>query len=578
MKDYMKIYQEWLSNPYFDEATKAELKAIEGDENEIKERFYMDLEFGTAGLRGIIGAGINRMNIYVVRRATQGLANYIIKQGAADKGVAIAYDSRNMSPEFAMEAAMTLAANGIRAYKFESLRPTPELSFAVRELGCVAGINITASHNPPEYNGYKVYWEDGAQFTPPHDKGVTEEVLAIEDLSSVKTTDEASAIAAGKYEVIGKEIDDKYIAQVKAQVVNQKAIDEMQDQIRIVYTPLHGTGNIPARRVMKEIGFTHVYVVPEQELPDGNFPTVSYPNPEAKEAFELGLKLAKEKDADLVLATDPDADRLGVYVKDAKSGEYIPLTGNMSGSLLCEYVLSQKQAEGKIPADGQVVKSIVSTNLIDAVAKAYGAELIEVLTGFKWIGKQILKNETTGTGTYLFGMEESYGCLIGTYARDKDAISATAALCEAAAYYKQKGMTLWDAMVAMYEKYGYYKDSVKSIGLSGIEGLAKIQSIMETLRNNTPAEVGGYKVVSARDYKLDTIRDMETGAVKPTGLPASNVLYYDLEDGAWICVRPSGTEPKIKFYFGVKGTSLEDADQKESDLGAAVMAMVDKMM
>ena len=578
MKDYMKIYQEWLSNPYFDEATKAELKAIEGDENEIKERFYMDLEFGTAGLRGIIGAGINRMNIYVVRRATQGLANYIIKQGAADKGVAIAYDSRNMSPEFAMEAAMTLAANGLKAYKFESLRPTPELSFAVRELGCVAGINITASHNPPEYNGYKVYWEDGAQFTPPHDKGVTEEVLAIEDLSSVKTTDEASAIAAGKYEVIGKEIDDKYIAQVKAQVVNQKAIDEMQDQIRIVYTPLHGTGNIPARRVMKEIGFTHVYVVPEQELPDGNFPTVSYPNPEAKEAFELGLKLAKEKDADLVLATDPDADRLGVYVKDAKSGEYIPLTGNMSGSLLCEYVLSQKQAEGKIPADGQVVKSIVSTNLIDAVAKAYGAELIEVLTGFKWIGKQILKNETTGTGTYLFGMEESYGCLIGTYARDKDAISATAALCEAAAYYKQKGMTLWDAMVAMYEKYGYYKDSVKSIGLSGIEGLAKIQSIMETLRNNTPAEVGGYKVVSARDYKLDTIRDMETGAVKPTGLPASNVLYYDLEDGAWICVRPSGTEPKIKFYFGVKGTSLEDADQKEADLGAAVMAMVDKMM
>ena len=578
MKDYMKIYQEWLSNPYFDEATKEELRAIEGNENEIKERFYMDLEFGTAGLRGIIGAGINRMNIYVVRRATQGLANYIIKQGAANKGVAIAYDSRHMSPEFAMEAAMTLAANGIKAYKFESLRPTPELSFAVRELGCVAGINITASHNPPEYNGYKVYWEDGAQFTPPHDKGVTEEVLAIEDLSTVKTTDEASATAAGLYQVIGQEIDDKYIAQVKAQVVNQKAIDEMQDQITIVYTPLHGTGNIPARRVMKEIGFTRVYVVPEQELPNGDFPTVSYPNPEAKEAFELGLKLAKEKDADLVLATDPDADRLGVYVKDTKSGEYIPLTGNMSGSLLCEYVLSQKQAAGKIPADGQVVKSIVSTNLIDAVAKSYGAELIEVLTGFKWIGKQILKNETTGHGTYLFGMEESYGCLIGTYARDKDAISATAALCEAAAYYKQKGMTLWDAMIAMYEKYGYYKDAVKAIGLSGIEGLAKIQSIMETLRNNTPTEVGGYKVTSARDYKLDTIKNMATGEVKPTGLPSSNVLYYDLEDGAWICVRPSGTEPKIKFYFGVKGTSLKDAEEKENALGAAVMAMVDKMM
>ena len=578
MKDYMKIYQEWLSNPYFDEDTKAELRAIEGDENEIKERFYMDLEFGTAGLRGVIGAGINRMNIYVVRRATQGLANYIIKQGGADKGVAIAYDSRHMSPEFAMEAAMTLAANGIKAYKFESLRPTPELSFAVRELGCIAGINITASHNPPEYNGYKVYWEDGAQFTPPHDKGVTEEVLAIEDLSTVKTTDEASAAAAGKYEVIGREIDDKYIAQVKAQVVNQKAIDEMQDQISIVYTPLHGTGNIPARRVMKELGFTHVYVVPEQELPDGDFPTVSYPNPEAAEAFSLGLKLAGEKNADLVLATDPDADRLGVYVKDAGSGEYIPLTGNMSGSLLCEYVLSQKKAAGKIPEDGQVIKSIVSTTLIDAVAKEYGCELIEVLTGFKWIGQQILKNEKTGRGTYLFGMEESYGCLIGTYARDKDAISATAALCEAAAYYKQKGMTLWDAMVAMYEKYGYYKDAVKSIGLSGIEGLAKIQSIMETLRNNTPKEVGGYKVVFARDYKLDTIKDMASGEVKPTGLPSSNVLYYDLNDGAWICVRPSGTEPKIKFYYGIKGSSMEDADAKSEALGAAVMAMVDKMM
>nr|WP_304053222.1 phospho-sugar mutase [Enterocloster clostridioformis] len=578
MKDYMKIYQEWLSNPYFDEDTKAELRAIEGDENEIKERFYMDLEFGTAGLRGVIGAGINRMNIYVVRRATQGLANYIIRQGGADKGVAIAYDSRHMSPEFAMEAAMTLAANGIKAYKFESLRPTPELSFAVRELGCIAGINITASHNPPEYNGYKVYWEDGAQFTPPHDKGVTEEVLAIEDLSTVKTTDEVSAAAAGKYEVIGREIDDKYIAQVEAQVVNQKAIDEMQDQISIVYTPLHGTGNIPARRVMKELGFTHVYVVPEQELPDGGFPTVSYPNPEAAEAFALGLKLAREKDADLVLATDPDADRLGVYVKDAGSGEYIPLTGNMSGSLLCEYVLSQKKAAGKIPEDGQVIKSIVSTNLIDAVAKEYGCELIEVLTGFKWIGQQILKNEKTGRGTYLFGMEESYGCLIGTYARDKDAISATAALCEAAAYYKQKGMTLWDAMVAMYEKYGYYKDAVKSIGLSGIEGLAKIQSIMETLRNNTPKEVGGYKVVSARDYKLDTIKDMAGGELKPTGLPSSNVLYYDLNDGAWICVRPSGTEPKIKFYYGIKGSSMEDADAKSEALGAAVMAMVDKMM
>lgn len=578
MKDYKSIYEEWLANPYFDEATKEELRSIKEDENEIKERFYQDLEFGTAGLRGIIGAGINRMNIYVVRRATQGLANHIIKQGCADKGVAIAYDSRHMSPEFAEEAALTLAANGIKAYKFESLRPTPELSFAVRELGCIAGINITASHNPPEYNGYKVYWEDGAQFTPPHDKGVTAEVLAITDLSTVKTTDVESAKAAGKYEIIGEAIDDKYIAQVKAQVVNQEAIDKMQDSIQIVYTPLHGTGNIPARRALAEIGFTHVYVVPEQELPDGDFPTVSYPNPEAEEAFELGLALAKEKDADLVLATDPDADRLGVYVKDAKSGDYIPLTGNMSGSLLCEYVLSQKKERGAIPEDGQVVKSIVTTNLVDAVAKSYGCELIEVLTGFKYIGQQILKEENTGYGTYLFGLEESYGCLIGTYARDKDAISATVALCEAAAYYKMKGMTLWDAMIAIYEKYGYYKDAVKSIGLKGIEGQAKIQAIMDTLRNNTPTEVGGYRTVSARDYKLDTIKDMENGEVKPTGLPESNVLYYDLTDDAWLCVRPSGTEPKIKFYYGIKGTSLADADEKSAKLGEAVMAMVDSMM
>ena len=578
MKDYKKIYQEWLENPYFDGQTKEELRAIADDENEIKERFYMDLEFGTAGLRGIIGAGINRMNIYTVRRATQGLANYIIKQGGADKGVAIAYDSRRMSPEFAMEAAMTLAANGIKAYKFESLRPTPELSFAVRELGCIAGINITASHNPPEYNGYKVYWEDGAQFTPPHDKGVTEEVLAIEDLSTVKTTTEDEAVKAGKYQVIGKEIDDKYIAHVKAQVVNQEAIDRMQKEITIIYTPLHGTGNIPARRVMKELGFENVYVVPEQELPDGNFPTVSYPNPEAEEAFALGLKLAKEKNADLVLATDPDADRLGVYVKDTKSGEYIPLTGNMSGSLLCDYVLSQKQAKGEIPKDGQVIKSIVTTNLVDAVAAHYGCELVEVLTGFKYIGQQILKEEQTGKGTYMFGMEESYGCLIGTYARDKDAISATAALCEAAAYYKEKGMTLWDAMVAMYEKYGYYKDTVKSIGLKGIEGLAKIQEIMENFRKNPPKELAGWKVVSARDYKADTITDLETGAVKPTGLPSSNVLYYDMTDGAWLCIRPSGTEPKIKFYYGIKGTSLEDAEAKSAKLGGELMDMVNKLL
>ena len=576
--NYKESYKAWLENPYFDEDTKKELQAIANDDNEIKERFYTDLEFGTAGLRGIIGAGTNRMNIYTVRKATQGLANYIVKAGKTSQGVAIAYDSRRMSPEFADEAALCLAANGIKAYVFESLRPTPELSFAVRELKCIAGINVTASHNPPEYNGYKVYWEDGAQITPPHDTGIMDEVKAVTDYATVKTMDKRDAQEKGLYEVIGAAIDDKYIEELKKQVIHWDSIKEVGKDIKIVYTPLHGTGNIPARRVLKEIGFENVYVVPEQELPDGDFPTVSYPNPEAAEAFALGLKLAEEKNADLVLATDPDADRLGVYVKDTKSGKYISLTGNMSGSLLCEYVLSQKAAKNAIPADGEVVKSIVSTNLIDAVAASYNCKLVECLTGFKWIGQQILKEERTGVGHYMFGMEESYGCLIGTYARDKDAVSATVALCEAAAYYKTKNMTLWDAMVAMYEKYGYYKDAVKSIGLSGIEGLAKIQSIMEHFRNNTPEGFGEYKVLSARDYKNDIIRDMATGEVTPTGLPSSNVLYYDMNDNAWLCIRPSGTEPKIKFYYGIKGTSLEDADAKSEALGKALMSEVDKLL
>ena len=561
-----------------DDATKEELKNIAEEENEIKERFYMDLEFGTAGLRGIIGAGTNRMNIYVVRRATQGLANYIAKVGKQSQGVAIAYDSRHMSPEFAQEAALCLAANGIKAYIFESLRPTPELSFAVRHLGCVAGINITASHNPPEYNGYKVYWEDGAQITPPHDTGIMGEVKAISDWNTVKTMDKAQAEKAGLYEVIGQKIDDAYMEELKKQVIHQDAIEAEGKNLKIVYTPLHGTGNIPARRILKELGFENVYVVKEQELPDGAFPTVSYPNPEAAEAFELGLKLAKEVDADLVLATDPDADRLGVRVKD-KNGEYHDLTGNMSGCLLANYEIGQRRAvNGSLPEDGALIKTIVTSNLADAIAKGYGVDLIEVLTGFKFIGQQILGFENSGKGTYLFGFEESYGCLIGTYARDKDAIVATMALCEAAAYYKTQGKTLWDAMIEMYDQYGYYKDDIKSITLKGIEGLQKIQEIMDTLRKNPPAEFAGHKVVSARDYKKDTITDLATGEVKPTGLPNSNVLYYDLTDDAWVCVRPSGTEPKVKFYYGVKGTSLEDADEKSAVMGKAVLDMVNTMM
>ena len=576
--EYRERYEEWLNNPYFDEAIKKELQGIAEDDKEIKERFYKDLEFGTAGLRGIIGAGTNRMNLYTVRKATQGLANYIIKKGEQAKGVAIAYDSRRMSPEFADEAALCLAANGIKAYVFESLRPTPELSYAVRRLGCIAGINITASHNPPEYNGYKVYWEDGAQITPPHDKGIMDEVKAVTDYSTVKTMGLEEAKDKGLYEVIGEAVDDGYIAELKKQVLHQDAIDAVGKDLKIVYSPLHGTGNIPARRILKELGFENVYVVKEQELPDGEFPTVSYPNPEAKEAFELGLKLAEEVDADLVLATDPDADRLGVYVKDHTSGEYRELTGNMSGCLLADYEIGQRKALKGLPDDGYLIKTIVTSNLADAIAKGYGVGLIEVLTGFKFIGQQILGFETTGKGTYLFGFEESYGCLIGTHARDKDAIVATMALCEAAAYYKTQGKTLWDAMVDLYERFGYYKDGIQAITLKGIEGLQKIQEILETLRKNPPAEVGGYKVLKARDYQADTIKDIETGEVTGTGLPSSNVLYYDLTDDAWLCVRPSGTEPKVKFYYGVKGESLADADAKSEALGREVLEMIDAMM
>lgn len=575
--DYKMVYQDWLDNPYFDEATKAELKAIENDENEIKERFYMDLEFGTAGLRGIIGAGTNRMNIYVVRKTTQGLANYIKSVGKEGQGVVIAYDSRRMSPEFAKEAALCLAANGIKAYIFESLRPTPELSFALRHLGCVAGINITASHNPPEYNGYKVYWEDGAQITPPHDTGIMGEVKKVTDYNTVLTMDEEAASAAGVYEVIGAAIDDAYIAELKKQVLHADAIEKEGKNLKIVYSPLHGTGNIPARRILKELGFENVHVVKEQELPDGEFPTVSYPNPEADEAFDLGLKLAKEIDADLVLATDPDADRLGVRVKD-KDGVYHNLTGNMSGCLLADYEIGQRAALKGLPDDGALIKTIVTSNLADAIAKGYGVRLIEVLTGFKFIGQQILGFEKKKKGTYLFGFEESYGCLIGTYARDKDAIVATMALCEAAAYYKTQGKTLWDAMIDMYEKYGYYKDDIQSITLKGIEGLKKIQGIMGLLREKPPVQIGDYKVTVIRDYKADTVKDLETEEVTPTGLPSSNVLYYELTDDAWLCVRPSGTEPKVKFYYGIKGTSLEDADQKSAALGQEVVTMVNNMM
>ncbi len=576
--DYQKSYEEWLQNPCFDQETKEELKGLSGDDKEIKERFYKDLEFGTAGLRGIIGAGTNRLNIYTIRKATQGLANYILKQ-PGDKKVAIAFDSRHMSPEFAEETATCLAANGIKAFVFDALRPTPELSFAVRELGCIAGVNITASHNPPEYNGYKVYWADGAQITPPHDKGIMDEVNALTDYAALKTMTKEAAEAAGLYEVIGEKIDTEYIDALKKLVLHQDAIDQESSDLKIVYSPLHGTGNVPVRRVLKELGFKNVYVVKEQELPDGNFPTVSYPNPEAKEAFTLGLQLAKEVDAELVLATDPDADRLGVYVKDTKSGEYQVLTGNVSGCLLADYEISQKKAlAGKLPEDGYLIKTIVTTNMADAIAKYYNVGVIEVLTGFKYIGQKILEFETTGKGEYLFGFEESYGCLIGTHARDKDAIVASMALCEAAAFYKTQGKTLWDVVQEMYERYGYFVDDIEAITLAGIDGLEKIQQIMKTLRETPPQAFGDFKVLKVRDYKADTITDVETKAVTATGLPASDVLYYELTDDAWACVRPSGTEPKVKIYFGIKGKTAEDASKITKKMQDSIQNLLNNLL
>ncbi|MCR5477518.1 MAG: phospho-sugar mutase [Lachnospiraceae bacterium] len=571
---YQDEYQRWLEDPYFDEKTKAELRAIGGDEKEIEDRFYRELEFGTGGLRGVIGAGTNRMNVYTVRKATQGLANYILKAGTGAKGVAVAYDCRRMSPEFADVAALCLAANGIKAYVFDELRPTPELSFALRELGCTAGINVTASHNPPEYNGYKVYWEDGAQVTPPHDTGIIKEVQAITNFSDCKTMDKEAAVAAGLYQVIGAEIDDRYMAELKKQVIHPDIIAEVAKDIKIVYTPLCGTGNKPVRRILSELGFENVYVVPEQTGPDPEFTTLDYPNPEDPKAFTYALNLAKEKDADIVLATDPDADRLGVYAKDAKTGEYIGFTGNMSGMLIAEYIFRERKATGTMPENPALVTTIVTTNMTFPIAESYGARLIEVLTGFKYIGEQIKIFEQTGCNNYVFGLEESYGCLAGTHARDKDAIVAVQMLCEVAAYCKKQGKTLWDMMIELYEKYGYFKETQYTITMKGAEGAKQIKETMDKLRSNPPKAFGDLKVLRFRDYANDCILDMETGEKTPTGLPKSNVLYFELPDGNWCCARPSGTEPKIKFYMGVKGTSIEDAQRRVEKLTEDVKAVL----
>ena len=572
--DFMKVYEKWCSDTYFDEATRNELAAIKDNEKEIEDRFYKDLEFGTGGLRGVIGAGTNRMNVYTVRKATQGLANFILKENGQDKGVAIAFDSRRMSPEFAKEAALCLNANGIKTYKFDTLRPTPELSFALRHLGCIAGIVVTASHNPPEYNGYKVYWEDGAQITFPKDKEIISEVNAVTDYSMVKTMTEEEAWAQGLYHTIGKEIDDLYIEALKKQIIHPEYIAQVAEDIKIVYTPLHGTGNLPVRRVLSELGFKNVYVVPEQELPDGNFPTVSYPNPEDAKAFTLALELAKKVDADIVLATDPDADRLGVYAKNPENGEYVSFTGNMSGMLIGEYILRQRKENGTLPANGALVKTIVTTNMADVIAKAYDVTLIEVLTGFKYIGEQIKFFEQNHSYEYIFGLEESYGCLVGTHARDKDAVVAVMALCEVAAYCKIHGKTLWTQMLEIYEKYGYFKEGLESITLKGIDGVEKIQAMMDKLRSCPPKQLGSFKVLAIRDYKSKKAQNLMTGEESELTLPVSNVLYFELENDGWCCARPSGTEPKIKFYMGVKGTSLENADVMLKELTEALLALV----
>ena len=572
--DYFKKYEEWCNSNIFDEKTKKELSEIKKDNNEIKDRFYKDLEFGTAGLRGIIGAGTNRMNKYTVTKATQGLANYIIEQGTQDKGVAISYDSRRMSDEFSLQTALILNANGIKTYLFEKLRPVPELSFAVRQLGCTAGIMITASHNPPKYNGYKVYWDDGSQIVAPRDKDIIAKVRAISDFKEIKTISKEEAVNKGLFNVVGTEMDDKYINTLKSLVLNPEIVREEGKKLKIVYTPLHGTGNTVTSRLLKELGFENVYVVPEQEKPDGNFPTVDYPNPEDKKAFKLALELAKKVDADVVLANDPDADRLGIYAKDTKTGEYMTYTGNMSALLIAEYRISQMKEKGLLPADGMFITTIVSSELAKAIAKNYGLECIEVLTGFKNIGAVIKKAEEKKDKTYVFGFEESYGCLIGDYARDKDGISAVMSLCEAAAYYKSKGMTLWDQMMKIYEKYGFYKEDQVSIVLEGADGAEKIKSMMTNMRNNLPEKIGKYKVIEFKDVELDEIKNLLTGEQRKTGLPKSNVLYYELENNAWCCVRPSGTEPKIKLYMGVKADSMESAEKDLEELKDAMVRLV----
>ena len=572
--DYLKEYQRWLESDEFDEETKEELLSIKENEKEIEDRFYKELEFGTAGLRGVIGAGTNRMNKYTVGKATQGLANYILEQGTENKGVAISYDSRKMSKEFSLQTALIFCANGIKTYLFKNLRPVPELSFSVRNLGCTAGVMITASHNPPKYNGYKVYWDDGAQINSPRDKDIIKKVREVKSFNEIKTISEEEAKEKGLLNIIEEEMDDKYLGVLKSLVLNPEIVKQEGKKLKVVYTPLHGTGNTVAEKLLKELGLENVYVVPEQKNPDGNFPTVDYPNPEDPKAFKLALELAKKVDADVVLATDPDADRLGVFAKDSKTGEYMNYTGNMSALLIAEYRISQMKEKGILPNNGFFVTTVVSSDLAKAIAKEYNLKCYEVLTGFKNIGAVMRKADENKDGKYVFGYEESYGCLIGDYARDKDGISAVMSLCEAACYYKSKGKTLWDAMQDIYKKYGYFKETQVSIIREGAEGAEEIKQMMTSTRNKDIKNIGKYKVITFKDIEKDLVKNMETGEITKTGLPTSNVLYYELEDNNWCCIRPSGTEPKIKLYMGVKGESNQDAEEKLEYLKNAMLEVI----
>lgn len=562
---YKDEYNFWLSSDYFDEGTKQELRAISGDEKEIEDRFYKDLEFGTGGLRGKIGAGTNRMNIYTVRKATQGLADYISSLGDVYKarGVVIAHDSRHKSREFALESAGVLNANGIKTYVFDDLRPTPELSFAVRRLKAAAGIVITASHNPPQYNGYKVYLEDGGQAVSPYVNEIMKRIEAIKDITTIKPMDMEKAKSNGLFSVLDSSIDDDYINMVKSQVLNPELIKDKGGSLSIIYTPLHGTGNIPVRRALKELGFTDVMVVPEQEKPDPNFSTVKSPNPEEHEAFELALNMARKRGADIILGTDPDSDRLGVIVRD-KNGEYVPLTGHQQGILLTYYILSQLKEKGQLPQGGVVVKTIATTDMIEPMAKDFGVEVENTLIGFKFIGEKIKEYEHTGK-QFIFGFEESYGYLRGTEVRDKDGVIASVLFSEMALYYKVKGMTLFDLLDELYKKYGYYTEHLESIVMEGKEGMEKIDSIMSRLRNMDIRDFAGYKVEYRDDYL--------TGQAK-LKLPKSNVLRYNFEGGGYLLVRPSGTEPKIKIYISAVASDKKSSMDKVDKIKNVILDLI----